>query len=120
MVRVAHGGGSEWWSVFLMPHADDLSSGPSCSPARARRVRTHCLREGVAGCPARAGGKTDAKDISRTFTKEPVASQAVGVEAIFAALFLAPENSASSQAAFDRLWFLQMREGKAAGAWSWF
>jgi squalene-hopene/tetraprenyl-beta-curcumene cyclase len=64
--------------------------------------------------------KTDAKDISRTFTKEPVASQAVGVEAIFAALFLAPENSASSQAAFDRLWSLQMREGKTPGAWSWF
>ena len=41
-------------------------------------------------------------------------SQAIGTEAVFAALFL------ESDAALDRLWKLQTSEGKNAGAWSWF
>jgi squalene-hopene/tetraprenyl-beta-curcumene cyclase len=51
--------------------------------------------------------------------KEPVASQSVGVEAIFAALFLAPGNTAAQQA-WDRLWSMQIHEGAAKGSWPWF
>lgn len=55
--------------------------------------------------------------------KEPLASQAVGVEAIFAALFLAQEKPAAQQAArqaWDRLWSMQIQEGAAKGSWPWF
>ncbi len=51
--------------------------------------------------------------------KEPVASQAVGVEAICAALFLGNEKPAAQQA-WDRLWSLQIHEGAAKGSWPWF
>ena len=56
--------------------------------------------------------------MSRSFTKEPFASQALGVEAIFAALFLARDQTGDQ--AFDRLWAFQLREGKSKGAWPWF
>jgi squalene-hopene/tetraprenyl-beta-curcumene cyclase len=48
------------------------------------------------------------------FTKEPLSSQALGVETIFAALFL------QTGQAFDRLWALQIGEGKDRGSWPWF
>jgi len=49
--------------------------------------------------------------------KEPQASQKLGVEAILAALFL---TGPDAETAFDRLWPLQVREGKSRGAWAWF
>src|SRR5215470_1795956 len=58
--------------------------------------------------------------------KEPVASQGLGVEAVFSALFLniakpaTSQHSSTAQRALDRLWSLQIREGKAKGAWPWF
>jgi squalene-hopene/tetraprenyl-beta-curcumene cyclase len=58
--------------------------------------------------------------------KEPGASQAMGVEAVHSALFLAIENSgkkelsADATRAFARLWSLQIAEGKAKGSWAWF
>ena len=55
-----------------------------------------------------------AEQIKPGFLKEPLASQALGVESIFSALFL------NSPAAFDRLWSLQIRDGKEAGSWAWF
>ena len=51
--------------------------------------------------------------------KEPVASQGIGVESIFAALFLDPEKPAAQQA-WDRLWSMQLHEGPAKGSWPWF
>jgi squalene-hopene/tetraprenyl-beta-curcumene cyclase len=51
--------------------------------------------------------------------KEPVASQGIGVEAIFAALFLGHEKPAA-QEAWDRLWSMQIHEGAAKGSWPWF
>ena len=59
---------------------------------------------------------------SYTPAKEPAASQGMGVETLFSALFLAqesgPENlSADAQQAFDRMWSLQVREGNAKGSW---
>jgi squalene-hopene/tetraprenyl-beta-curcumene cyclase len=48
-----------------------------------------------------------------------------GAEAVFAALFLARQNagsktvSAGARRALDRMWSLQMREGKDRGAWKW-
>jgi squalene-hopene/tetraprenyl-beta-curcumene cyclase len=55
--------------------------------------------------------------------KEPVASQGIGVEAIFAALFLNPEKNPEKPAApqaWDRLWSMQLHEGPAKGSWPWF
>jgi hypothetical protein len=56
------------------------------------------------------------------FSKEPVASQALGVEAIFAALFLTLEHPGGPDAnrALERMWSLQIQDGKDKGAWSWF
>jgi squalene-hopene/tetraprenyl-beta-curcumene cyclase len=59
-------------------------------------------------------GSTDAKAMLG-FGKEPVASQSMGVEAIFAALFLR-----DSVPARERLRNLQLREGNERGAWNWF
>lgn len=58
--------------------------------------------------------------------KETYGAQGMGVEAIFSTLFLTLKDSASTtlsadaKQAFDRLWSLQIRDGKAAGAWAWF
>lgn len=51
--------------------------------------------------------------------KDPVATQSVGVEAIFAALFLAREKPAAQQS-WERLWSMQIHEGTAKGSWPWF
>jgi squalene-hopene/tetraprenyl-beta-curcumene cyclase len=55
---------------------------------------------------------------------EPRASQRLGVESILSALFLAREGgstmTAEAKEAFDRMWSVQNREGKAAGSWAWF
>ncbi|HXA50729.1 MAG TPA: hypothetical protein VNV86_10515 [Candidatus Acidoferrum sp.] len=59
-------------------------------------------------------GSTDAKAMLG-FAKEPVATQSMGVESIFAALFLR-----DNAAARDRFWNLQLRDGKERGAWNWF
>jgi hypothetical protein len=58
--------------------------------------------------------------------KEPFASQKLGVEAILSTLSLTLQDSGSgklspdAKQAFDRLWSLQIRDGKAKGAWAWF
>jgi squalene-hopene/tetraprenyl-beta-curcumene cyclase len=58
--------------------------------------------------------------------KEPLASQEIGVEAVFSALFLniekpaPPQSSSFAQRALERLWSLQIQDGKAKGAWGWF
>ena len=55
---------------------------------------------------------------------EPRASQRLGVESIMAALFLARESGSKltpeAKEAFDRMWSLQIPDGKAAGSWAWF
>jgi squalene-hopene/tetraprenyl-beta-curcumene cyclase len=70
----------------------------------------------VDGLRARVGSGLE--DALKT-GKEPVASQSVGVEAIFSALFLANEKPAAQQA-WDRLWSMQIHEGAAKGSWPWF
>ena len=70
----------------------------------------------VDGLRARVG--TRLEDV-RKAVKEPLASQFVGVEAIFAALFL-PQEKPASQQAWDRLWSMQLHEGPAKGSWPWF
>ena len=68
--------------------------------------------------------KTDLKELYPK-SKGPHASEALGVEAIFSALFLAVEDaqrdklSADAERAFERMWSLQIPTGKAAGAWDW-
>ncbi len=57
---------------------------------------------------------SEAKEIFPSFAKEPLASESMGVESIFAALFL------SSDQAFSRMWSLQIKDGKSKGAWAWF
>jgi len=70
----------------------------------------------VDGLRARVGSGLE--DALKT-GKEPVASQSVGVEAIFAALFL-PQEKPAAQQAWDRLWSMQIHEGAAKGSWPWF
>jgi squalene-hopene/tetraprenyl-beta-curcumene cyclase len=77
------------------------------------------------GLRARAGMR-DAGEIGAAFAKEPLAAQAMGVEAIFAALFLARQDSErgtmspQTEQAFERMWALQARDGKEKGPWAWF
>ena len=100
----------------------------------ARPVLRHALGEAqptrfekaaLDGLRARVSA-TDAAVIKAGFAKEPLASQALGVEAIFAALFLGLEDlpagkmSPATEQAFDRLWKLQIASGRNQGAWSWF
>lgn len=69
---------------------------------------------------------------ARVAKKDPVepaktraAAREMGVDAVLAALFLALEDtgsaarSAEARQAFDQLWSLQVRDGKAKGAWAW-
>ena len=70
----------------------------------------------VEGLTARVGSGVD--DALKAM-KEPVASQSVGVEAIFAALFLDQAKPAGRQA-WDRLWSTQLHNGAAKGSWPWF
>ena len=66
------------------------------------------------------------KDLREGFAKEPMSSESVGVEAVFAALFLARQDQAGgamspeTQKAFERMWALQISSGDAKGAWPWF
>ena len=63
----------------------------------------------------------DAKEVLPAFKRDPLASQAMGVESIHSALFLAANNwNADARAALDRMWAMQIREGQFAGAWEWF
>jgi hypothetical protein len=123
---------------FAWPAAN--SSGVTCVSCHtgvpyllARPALRHALGESAPtsyetgllnGMKARAA-KTDLKELFPK-SKGPHASEALGVEAVFAALFLATEDarngnrlSETTEKAFDRLWSLQIREGKAAGAWDW-
>lgn len=49
-----------------------------------------------------------------SFSKEPKHGQSLGVESIHAALLLEEEP------ALERMWSLQLTEGKEKGAWNWF
>ena len=77
------------------------------------------------GLRERAGIRR-AADISPSFTREPRASQALGVESVFAALFLVRDDSTegalsqASRQALDRLWALEIGDGEERGAWHWF
>src|SRR5438552_9834696 len=56
--------------------------------------------------------KSDARELFPK-AQAPHSTEALGVEAVFSALFLGTEK------AFDRLWALQIQDGKAKGAWEW-
>lgn len=69
--------------------------------------------------------RLDEKAVSPGFSKEPLASESMGVEAILAVSFLTRDSSqekVSPEAlrALDRLWLLQRTEGERKGGWSWF
>src|SRR5207248_9190688 len=57
--------------------------------------------------------------------QEPHATRAVGVETVFSAMFLAMEDaprgklSPDTEKAFNRLWSLQIQDGKSKGSWEW-
>jgi hypothetical protein len=61
--------------------------------------------------------RVDSRDPKALFgqTREPHASESIGVESIFAAVFLR-----GNAAAMQRLWDLQLPGGQARGAWNWF
>jgi squalene-hopene/tetraprenyl-beta-curcumene cyclase len=57
--------------------------------------------------------------------KEPAASQGLGVESVLSALLLASVDaragamSAETEQAFERMWALEIADGKNKGAWMW-
>ena len=62
---------------------------------------------------------------SPAFAKEPLVSQAAGVQSILSALLLARADgpqamSAATRQAFDRMWSAQNQVGPAKGGWPWF
>jgi len=57
------------------------------------------------------------------FAREPLASQAEGVQSVLAALLLArsdPFAGPTTLRAFDRMWAAQIRAGESKGGWAWF
>jgi squalene-hopene/tetraprenyl-beta-curcumene cyclase len=56
------------------------------------------------------------------YPKSKAPSHAAGAESIFTALILAMQDpdGAATQKAFDRLWSMQIRDGKAKGSWDFF
>lgn len=62
----------------------------------------------------------------RLARKAAPGSQSLGTESVLAALLLASDDAAKgaltpeTEQAFDRLWKLQIADGKNAGAWNWF
>lgn len=66
--------------------------------------------------------RVEKKDPKELFPKSSAskAAQAAGVESILAALFLGREWGSTAEKAFDRMWALQIRNGKSKGAWAWF
>jgi squalene-hopene/tetraprenyl-beta-curcumene cyclase len=78
----------------------------------------------IAGLRARLGN-TRAKDAGPPEENEDKPAQSIGVESIVSAFFLARSERAAVMSpdvtrAFERLWSLQLRQGNAKGAWSWF
>jgi hypothetical protein len=61
---------------------------------------------------------------ARLQKREPSSAASLGTETVLAALLLGPENGSpmttEAQQAFDRLWAIQITEGKSKGAWPWF
>jgi squalene-hopene/tetraprenyl-beta-curcumene cyclase len=56
----------------------------------------------------------DGRHMFPGFTREPLATQSAGVEAVIAAFVL------RDAASLDRMWATQIQEGKDAGTWKWF
>jgi squalene-hopene/tetraprenyl-beta-curcumene cyclase len=101
-----------------------LFARPALRRAAGEKERTPFEKGLVDSLRSRVAKKTAAEIAPRS--KEPNASQSLGVETVLAALFLAREDAGSgklgpdAQLAFDRLWALQLREGTNRGAWNWF
>jgi len=90
-----------------------LMARPALRRALGEKPATTYEQGLLAGLSARVTKKSG-EVISPLFTKEPRLTENIGAESIFAALFL------QSEPAFDRLWALQIRDGKNTGAWPWF
>ena len=117
----------EWfaWPAAKRPGGPCISCHTGATYLLARPALRRVLREAeptiyetglIEGLRARAGfGLEDALKTG----KEPLASQSVGVEAIFAALFPGPGKAATQQT-WDRLWSMQIHEGADRGSWPWF
>jgi squalene-hopene/tetraprenyl-beta-curcumene cyclase len=119
----------EWfaWSVAKAPGGVCISCHTGMTYLMARPMLRKVLGETgpteyetglLASLRARVE-KRDVKEVSPLFPKEPAASQAMGVESIFAAMFLR-DDAAVQKKAFDRLFSLQVREGEFKGVWPWF
>lgn len=103
-----------------------LLARPALSRALGETGRTPYEKGLLDGMRSRVGKK----EVAELFPKAtgPHSIEALGVETVFAALFLATESaeaaphgklSEDAEKAFDRLWALQIREGKNKGAWVW-
>jgi squalene-hopene/tetraprenyl-beta-curcumene cyclase len=100
-----------------------LLARPALSRALGENERTPYEKGLLEGLRSRVGKN----EVAELFPKAtpPHSFEALGVETVFAALFLAAEDapagklSADTEKAFARLWELQIRDGKNKGAWVW-
>ncbi|MGH9720218.1 MAG: hypothetical protein ACRD8O_08400 [Bryobacteraceae bacterium] len=125
----------EWfaWKPATAPGGPCVSCHTSVTYLLARPVLRRALGEkertshetGLTAALKARVAKREPTELFPAFKKEPLASQAAGVESIHAALFLTLENagrtlSPEAEQAFERMWAFQIREGDAKGAWAWF
>jgi len=100
-----------------------LLARPALSRVLGETERTPYEKGLLDGMRSRVGKK----EVAELFPKAtaPHSFEALGVETVLAALFLAAEDaphgqlSADTEKAFDRLWALQIRDAKNKGAWVW-
>jgi squalene-hopene/tetraprenyl-beta-curcumene cyclase len=124
----------EWfaWPVAKTTGGVCVSCHTGATYLIARSALRRALDEGTpteyeAGLTASLRARVDIRDPQqwKPGVKEPNGSQMLGVEAVWAALFLASEDaprgklSAETEKAFDRLWALQRADGDSKGAWHW-
>jgi squalene-hopene/tetraprenyl-beta-curcumene cyclase len=120
------------WPVATSSGVPCLSCHTGMTHMMARPALRHALREVEptvyeTGLLHSIESRIDKKDAKELYPKSKgaYAAQASGVESVLSALLLAMEShgnglSDDAEKAFDRMWSLQIREGKSKGAWDWY
>ena len=128
-----------WWSAWPTAARDHQTACVSCHTALPYALARPSLRAAVRETePATPERKlvddvvkrvTMWRDVEPFYPDQinglPKTSESRGTEAVLNALVLATRDAAAgkpsdeARAAFDNLWALQFRRGKAAGSWAW-
>ena len=107
----------EWfaWPQAASPDGPCVSCHTGLSYLLARPVLRRVLGE-----PQPTSYETGLIERLRSKAGAKPAGALQGVETVFAALFLAGQDGATTQRTFEQLWSLQIGEGKSKGAWPWY